>query len=163
MIVQKRWPGLARVPSAVRTHRNMKVNEGCSRPDVLTQSCNAAQVRRRWEEPEEQTRSRMKRVFGIGPKDFASPSSRLIYPLSQFAVTWMGITCVCLLYTAIVTPAVISFHWLDEPCDVVPTLPIDCVLDVYFLLDIAVNFCSGVIVRGQVTANQVSAHGVVTV
>ena len=42
-----------------------------------------------------------------------------------FAVTWMGITCVCLLYTATVTPAVISFHWLDEPCDVVPTLPID--------------------------------------
>ena len=37
------------------------------------------------------------------------------------------------------------------------------VLDIYFLLDVAVNFCSGVIVRGQAPANQVSRHGVVTV
>jgi hypothetical protein len=45
----------------------------------------------------------------------------------------------------VVTPAVIAFHWLDEPCDRVPTLEFDCLLDTFFLLDIVYQFFVGVI------------------
>ena len=74
-------------------------------------------------------------------------TSRVIYPLSPFSVGWTALTCFFLLYTAIVTPAVIAFHWLDEDCERVPTLEFDCVLDTFFLLDIVYNFCVGVIVQ----------------
>ena len=91
----------------------------------------------------------LKRVFGIGAKDALGPASRLIHPLSPFAMSWLALTCLCLAYTAVVTPAVLSFHWLDGPCDQVPTLLVDCAMDVYFLCDIAVCFCLGVFVRGS--------------
>jgi len=51
-------------------------------------------------------------------------------------------------YTAIVTPPMISFHWLDPPCSTVPTLPFDCLIDCFFLVDILMNFNTGLIVRG---------------
>jgi len=45
----------------------------------------------------------------------------LIYPLSVFGITWVSITAVLLAYTALVTPPVIAFHWLDPDCTVIPT------------------------------------------
>lgn len=62
---------------------------------------------------------------------------------------WMGLTCGFLLYTAIATPAVIAFHWLDDVCSVVPTLYFDLALDVFFLLDIIMSFCMGVIYQAH--------------
>jgi hypothetical protein len=58
-----------------------------------------------------------------------TPESRMIYPQSAFAIMWMGLTCFFLLYTALVTPAVIAFHWLDGVCETVPTLYFDIILD----------------------------------
>ena len=93
--------------------------------------------------------SLLKRIFGIGPSDGVMPSSRLIFPLSPFAVCWTAVTCIFLAYTAVVTPAVIAFHWLDDECDRVPTLEFDLVLDTFFLLDIIYNFCVGLIVNSE--------------
>lgn len=91
----------------------------------------------------------LKRIFGIGPSDGTMPSSRLIFPLSPFAVCWTAATCMFLAYTALVTPAVIAFHWLDEECDRVPTLEFDAVLDSFFLLDVCYNFCVGLIINSE--------------
>jgi hypothetical protein len=46
---------------------------------------------------------------------------RVIYPLSVFGITWVSITAVLLAYTALVTPPVIAFHWLDPDCTAIPT------------------------------------------
>jgi hypothetical protein len=126
-----------------------------------------ANVRRRWEtsehdehdgdgvspSPSESTvchgHGMLKVVFGIGPKGLGMPSSRLIYPYSKFAVTWLGCTCVFLLYTAIVTPAVISLHWLDDECSTVPTFYFDILLDTFFLVDIVLSFFVGVVYQGN--------------
>ena len=43
-----------------------------------------------------------------------------------------------------VTPAVITFHWLDPACTAVPTLYPDVFVDCFFLLDIAISFGTGV-------------------
>jgi len=84
-------------------------------------------------------------VCGIGAEDVLTgkPSSRLIYPLSNFAIAWVATTAFFLLYTATVTPLVISFFWLDPECTFVPTLYFDVILDVFFLLDIVVSFNLG--------------------
>jgi hypothetical protein len=85
-------------------------------------------------------------VFGISEfagKDF--PASRLIHPTSPFSLLWLIVTCSFLIYTALVTPAVIAFHWLDDECNSPPTLHFDCVLDVFFMCDIVVNFYTGVV------------------
>jgi len=87
----------------------------------------------------------VKRVFGIGPASPGVPASRMIYPLSPFALMWMGFTCGFLLYTAIATPAVIAFHWLDDVCAVVPTLYFDLTLDIFFLCDILMSFCGDIL------------------
>jgi len=46
---------------------------------------------------------------------------RLIYPLSVFGLLWVSITALFLAYTAVVTPPVIAYHWLDPECATVPT------------------------------------------
>ena len=76
----------------------------------------------------------VKRIFGIGPEHGDMPASKLIYPLSPFGVAWLAVTAILLVYTAIVTPPVIAFHWLDEDCVTLPTLPIDVCLDCFFLV-----------------------------
>jgi len=89
-------------------------------------------------------------IFGISSTAAKSrPASKLIYPYSLFALVWLWLTCMFLLYTAVVTPATISFHWLDAECDSVPTLYFDCVLDAFFLCDIFYSFSLGVIFRGK--------------
>ena len=45
--------------------------------------------------------SLVKKIFGIGPFDGETHESRVIYPLSPFAVGWTATTCVFLLYTAV--------------------------------------------------------------
>jgi hypothetical protein len=76
----------------------------------------------------------LKKVFGIGEHDGKIPSSRLVHPLSPFHLFWTSLTAMFLLYTAIVVPAVIAFHWTDEECTAVPTLVFDCMLDTFFLV-----------------------------
>ena len=52
--------------------------------------------------------------FGIGSQfHHHTPPSCLIYPLSYFGILWVGLTALFLAYTAIVTPPMISFHWLN--------------------------------------------------
>ena len=108
-----------------------------------------AQIRRRRSAGNDEGISLVKRFFGIGPASPGVPSSRMIYPLSPFALTWMGFTCGFLLYTAIATPAVIAFHWLDDVCTIVPTIYFDLTLDIFFLLDILMSFHVGVIFQGH--------------
>jgi hypothetical protein len=90
-------------------------------------------------------------LFGIGEEHLATstPASKLIYPLSLFAVSWVIITAVFLAYTAIVTPPIIVFYWLDPECTVMPTLPVDTMIDTFFLLDIILNFNTGVLIAGE--------------
>ena len=92
-----------------------------------------------------------KRIWGIGPEWEEMPASQLIYPLSPFGLSWLAITALFLVYTAVVTPPMIAFHWLDEACSKLPTLPIDVILDIFFLVDILINFNMGVITAGEYT------------
>jgi hypothetical protein len=72
-----------------------------------------------------------------------------VHPLSRFGLGWTGITALFLVYTAIVTPPTIAFHWLDEECAEVPTLFMDVIVDIFFILDIIINFNTGVILNGE--------------
>ena len=92
---------------------------------------------------EDEGRSFKKRVFGIGPDNRLIPASKLVFPLSPFGIFWLVMTAILLAYTAIVTPPVIAFHWLDPPCVKVPTLEMDMFVDVFFALDIVLNFNMG--------------------
>ena len=95
----------------------------------------------------------LKNVFGIGPEfrgdESYMPESKLIYPHSKFGMTWIALTGIFLFYTATVTPPMISLFWLEDDCVISPTLWADTVLDIFFLLDIVVNFNNGVITRGE--------------
>jgi hyperpolarization activated cyclic nucleotide-gated potassium channel 2 len=96
-------------------------------------------------------RTWMQFIFGIGPEDNtrAMPASRLIHPLSNFGIAWVFTTAFFLVYTAIVTPPIISFSWLDHECSPNPTLYFDVILDIFFLLDIVVAFNTGVKITGD--------------
>ena len=96
-------------------------------------------------------RTWMQFIFGIGPEDNtrAMPASRLIHPLSNFGIAWVFTTAFFLVYTAIVTPPIISFSWLDPDCTPNPTLYFDLILDIFFLLDILVAFNTGVKITGD--------------
>ena len=98
----------------------------------------------------------MKFLFGIGEEHALSgqPESRLIYPLSYFSIVWLTVTAMFLAYTAVVTPAMISFHWLDPNCAIVPTLRFDCILDCFFLIDILITFNTGVMSMGDYIDNR---------
>ena len=89
--------------------------------------------------------------FGIGKELEASgrPSSKLIHPLSPFGLTWIAITAIFLAYTALVTPPMIAFQWLDAECAQVPTLPLDVLLDCFFIVDVILNFNTGVLTMGE--------------
>jgi hypothetical protein len=95
-------------------------------------------------------------IFGIGEELEASmhPGSKLIHPLSAFGITWIAITAMFLGYTALVTPPMIAFHWLDADCAHIPTLPFDCLLDCFFLVDIIITFNTGVITMGAYVDNR---------
>ena len=87
----------------------------------------------------------IKWLFGIGKADDRTPASRMVHPSSRFHVMWTALTAGFLIYTALVVPAEIAFHWLDKECVAVPTLLFDCVLDTFFLMDICYSFCVGII------------------
>ena len=87
-----------------RKQREQKIQE--NPPDENSLLSN---VRERWQSPREHVDIILKGVFGIGPRTEDSPASKLIYPLSPFAMAWMGLTCCFLAYTAIVTPAGTSY------------------------------------------------------
>ena len=96
-------------------------------------------------------RGPLKVIFGIGPEDEATgmPSSSLIYPLSLFGLTWICLNVLFLAYIAVATPPMIAFYWLEDPCVRQPTLDFDFVLDIFFLVDILMNFNMGYIEMGQ--------------
>jgi len=64
------------------------------------------------------------KVLGIGPEDLeiGQLESKLINPLSPFSIGWTIATAILLAYTALVTPAQISFGWLDPQCTPTPTV-----------------------------------------
>ena len=103
----------------------------------------------RIEEHERAGKRLSKRIFGIGPDNSHLPASRLIHPFSPFGIAWMLMTAFFLAYTAVITPPVIAFHWLDKPCVTVPTLPMDVVVDVFFLCDICLSFFTGRLIGGE--------------
>jgi hypothetical protein len=88
----------------------------CAPFQALTnQSSTSATTRvRTWKE----------RIFGIGPEDLkiGQAESKLINPLSPFSIGWTIATAILLAYTALVTPAQISFGWLDPQCTPTPTV-----------------------------------------
>ena len=90
-------------------------------------------------------------IFGIGPEntETGAPGSRLIYPLSKFGLAWIVLTSLFLMYTGIVTPPLIAFHWTDDECAVIPTLYFDVGLDCFFLADIILTFFTGTFVAGE--------------
>ena len=90
-------------------------------------------------------------VFGIGPGDPALdlPRSRLIYPLSKFGVFWLSITAIFLIYTGIVTAPLVAFYWTEPECSMVPTLYLDTAIDIFFIIDIFLNFHFGIFEGGK--------------
>ena len=106
-------------------------------------------ARKRWAQSHENESTLRKRIFGVGPKDKHHPPSRMVYPFSPFALAWTLLTAVLLLYTAVVTPPVIAFYWLDDECAPVPTLFFDLLVDTFFLLDIIFSFSVGVVHQGK--------------
>ena len=91
----------------------------------------------------------MKIIFGIGPKTKKSVGSVLIHPSSPFYVTSSFLIAMFLLYTAIVTPVMVSFYWEQEACTRMPTLEFDILVDCFFLVDIIVTFFVGVYHEGK--------------
>ena len=100
------------------------------------------------ENQEREGKKLVKVVFGIGPDNHILPASRLIHPLSPFGIGWLCLTAVFLGYTAVMTPPIIAFHWLDGECAIVPTLPFDTAVDIFFLVDILMSLNTGRIVAG---------------
>jgi hypothetical protein len=91
----------------------------------------------------------VKMIFGIGPKTKKSVGSVLIHPSSPFYVTSSFLIAMFLLYTAIVTPVMVSFYWEQEACTRMPTLEFDILVDCFFLVDISVTFFVGVYHEGK--------------
>jgi hypothetical protein len=80
--------------------------------------------------------------------DSGLPASKLIHPLSKFGLAWVSANCIFLAYIAVVTPPMIALYWLDDPCQAPPTIFFDTALDAFFLLDILMNFLTGMIQAG---------------
>jgi len=88
------------------------------------------------------------RVFGIGPPLGPLESSRLIHPYSPFAQSIAVASSVFLLYTALVTPVVLCFHWNAEACWINPFLRFDIALDSFFLIEIIYTCFAGAYIDG---------------
>ena len=57
-----------------------------------------------------------------------------------------------LLYSALASAFLVGFLWLSEACDEPPpTLHFDVFVDIFFLLEIFMNFVTGVYVNGEYT------------
>ena len=87
-------------------------------------------------------------IFGIGPALAGLESSRLVHPYSPFAKAIAIMSSVFLLYTALVTPVILCFHWNAAACWVNPFLRFDIILDSFFLLEIVYNCCLGAYING---------------
>ena len=113
------WNPRLQTSQSISEHTDIKTAAGLDRSRGIIQKRIAAS-KKHHEAHTAHPPSLVKKIFGIGPSDGVWPPSRLIFPLSPFAVCWTAITCFFLLYTAVVTPAVIAFHWLDEECAKIP-------------------------------------------
>jgi hypothetical protein len=92
----------------------------------------------------------LKRVFGIGMRSHDMPASKLIYPGSSFSLVWTILTALLLVYTAICTPAVVSFYWKAGLCDAQPpTAYFDLFVDCFFIFDIVITCGTGVHIDGR--------------
>jgi hypothetical protein len=93
-------------------------------------------------------------LCGIGPRTVNSAGSALIHPNSPFYVTSSSLIAMFLLYTAIVTPVMVSYYWHQEACDKMPTLEFDVFIDCIFLVDIGLTFFVGVYHEGKYIDDQ---------
>mmetsp|Transcript_7611 Transcript_7611/g.18673 ORF Transcript_7611/g.18673 Transcript_7611/m.18673 type:complete len:652 (-) Transcript_7611:91-2046(-) len=75
--------------------------------------------------------------------------SKLINPGSPFAIVWVLLTTVFLLYTAFWTPVSVSFYWNLDVCEPLPTLEFDVFIDCWFSIDLIMNFIMGVYSDGN--------------
>lgn len=89
-------------------------------------------------------------IFGIGRSTATRRGSKLINPESPFAQAVTVVSCILLLYTAIITPVAVAFFWENDACDPLPTLPFDMFLDTFFMCEIVYTFF--VAVHYQVSA-----------
>lgn len=94
------------------------------------------------------------RVFGAGEQDAmaggknASDQKRsyikAIHPESPFSLIWIVITTMILLYTLFWTPFSVAFYWSLDACQTLPTLYFDVFVDIWFFVDVILNFFTGI-------------------
>ncbi|EKX41194.1 hypothetical protein GUITHDRAFT_142125 [Guillardia theta CCMP2712] len=84
------------------------------------------------------------RFFG-GPK---ATQAWLVHPESAFAKIVALIGALLLLYTAIVIQFEVCFYWNTPPCSSLPTIKFDVFVDIFFVFQLLISFCSGTMVDG---------------
>lgn len=145
--------------SVSNLHVNHEPTDGSRRFHIISAKINAVvQNRERQKRAEDAVHWRdsrlgvsaaINRVFGIGPASGNLESSRLIHPYSPFAKAIAIASSVFLLYTALVTPVVLCFHWNAAACWINPFLRFDIALDSFFLLEIIYNCFTGAYIDGH--------------
>lgn len=71
------------------------------------------------------------------------PYIKAIHPESPFRFFWILITTIILLYTLFWTPFSVAFYWSLDACQTLPTLKFDVFVDVWFAVDLILNFVTG--------------------
>jgi len=90
------------------------------------------------------------RIFGIGKAFGGMPGSKLVHPRSPFASSWLMISANLLLYSCLCSAFYVGFLWQTTLCDwPPPTLHFDMMVDLFFLLEIVLNFFTGVTIAGE--------------
>ena len=93
------------------------------------------------------------RVFGIGNNAMGgglTQSSRLIHPASPFMMAVLIISAVFQVYSAMVSSFMVGFLWEADLCVLQPpTLYFDLLVDSFFLIEILLNFGTGVHIMGR--------------
>ena len=90
-----------------------------------------------------------RRLFGIGPKQLHLPRSRMIHPSSVFSQGVAIMSSLLLVYSAVVTPVLIGFFTNQPECFQHDTLIVDMFADIFFMLEILLNLCTGATVDGE--------------
>ena len=70
--------------------------------------------------------------------------SRLLNPDFPLIRTWRLLSTILLLYVAIVVQVQVGFFWYKPLCEPMPTEAVDIFIDCFFLLELVLNFLTGV-------------------
>jgi len=90
------------------------------------------------------------RIFGVGKTFGGLPGSRLIHPSSPFASGLLIVSATLLLYSALASSFLVGFLWEAEICEFPPpTLLFDMFVDIFFLVEIFLQFFIGVYRNGE--------------